>query len=621
MELRPLSVVVGANSSGKSTLLQAILAVAQAVRAESDAAQFPLNGEFVRLGTLDETRNFLARDSSVPMMIKVGLVDRQSRVRRPSTPAPEAESVVNRLIGVDWTLYLSHDANEESGFARVSSLEIVVSRLFDTSDNQKAERQISLDISEIGTTSSSLPLSRALRRPGLTAAFRTAGFELAPVAASGRLMDWESSVPARIEAVTLVGGIPVEVMSRRTRLDALSEAWWDAATNLLDEMIREARLEYAEKQQAAPLNGENAKRRVRSRAAINQAYSDISRFRPEELDADEEIIDLQRGIPSDPQFFFFQQLAPLPDGRKRSIARCMAQIGESVFRERLRRKFQGDEWADDEVLVDPSRSSSTLLGQASQITRRFFEESIRYLGPLREAPHVLYDPGPTRTDLGITGEYSAAVLHAQAKRQERNPNLGSDGEWSDLSTALNYWLRQFGMATEAQAEDRGRIGIGLRVTPPYANRSLDLTSVGVGVSQVLPVMLLCLLAPPGSLVILEQPELHLHPKLQQQLADFLLACARSGRQLLVETHSEHLVNRLRRRIAEDESDETQGLVGLLFAEQHDGSTQYRASEVNALGGVDNDWPEGFLDLGAREAQFLVRSSLEKRRQRTENLPD
>ena len=196
------------------------------------------------------------------------------------------------------------------------------------------------------------------------------------------------------------------------------------------------------------------------------------------------------------------------------------------------------------------------------------------------------------------------------------PTLQGDGEWSELSRALDFWLEQFGMARSAQAEDRGRIGIGLRVRPPHADRSVDLTSVGVGVSQVLPVILLCLLAPPGTLVILEQPELHLHPALQQRLADFLLACVRSGRQLLVETHSEHLVNRLRRRVAEDDTDGTQQLVGLLFAEQHKGLTRYRPSEVNLLGGLDEDWPEGFLDLGAHEAQSLMQSSLQKRRRQT-----
>lgn len=126
-------------------------------------------------------------------------------------------------------------------------------------------------------------------------------------------------------------------------------------------------------------------------------------------------------------------------------------------------------------------------------------------------------------------------------------------------------------------------------------------------------ILLCLLAEPGTLLVLEQPELHLHPKLQQDLADFLLACARSGRQLVIESHSEHLVNRLRYRVAQDETDDTLELIRLVFAENHDGVTSYREPEINPYGGLGDDWPDGFLDLTARESQQLVAQSLAKRK--------
>lgn len=607
LDLRPLSVVVGANSSGKSTLLQAILAVAQAVRAETGAAEFPLNGEFVRLGTLDETRNFLAEDQDSPMLIKVGLADRLRRQPRRLTQIGRVAD--EGWMGVDWALYLSSDVSPESGFARVGSLELEVSKL-DLSAAGERERLLTLDLTDIAWSNAGVDLQRASRRAGHLGV-RPIGAELAPVSASGRLMDWQTGSPARVDAVSLVGGIPVDVMSQSEWLEALSRFWWDAASELLEEMLAEAKLDYAEQQQT-----DGAKVRKGSRSAINQAYSDILQMQPEALGTEEDVLGVRRGYPRDPQFFFYQQLAQLPDAKKRSIARCMVQIGEANFRDRLRRKLKGNDWLDEQVLVDPSRSSSDLLYQAGLIARRFFGSAIYYLGPLREAPHVLYDPGPTRIDLGVNGEYSAAILHAQAGSRVRMPTLQGDGEWSELSRALDFWLEQFGMARSAQAEDRGRIGIGLRVRPLHADRSVDLTSVGVGVSQLLPVILLCLLAPPGTLVILEQPELHLHPALQQKLADFLLACVRSGRQLLVETHSEHLVNRLRRRVVEDETDETQQLVGLLFAEQQKGLTQYRPSEVNVLGGLDQDWPDGFLDLGANEAQSLLQSSLQKRRLQT-----
>ena len=140
---------------------------------------------------------------------------------------------------------------------------------------------------------------------------------------------------------------------------------------------------------------------------------------------------------------------------------------------------------------------------------------------------------------------------------------------------------------------------------------MDLASVGVGVSQVLPVILLCLLSEPADLLILEQPELHLHPALQKRMADFLLVFVRAGRQILVETHSDHLVNQLRYQIAVDQTDELQKLVKLVFAEQKDGITTYRESEINEYGGLSEDWPDGFLDISAKSAQDLVRHGLRK----------
>lgn len=207
------------------------------------------------------------------------------------------------------------------------------------------------------------------------------------------------------------------------------------------------------------------------------------------------------------------------------------------------------------------------------------------------------------------------MLNAQAETSVVVPL--PDGYESELplGKALNRWLDWFGLADYAIAWDRGRLGIDLNVSPPGASTSVDLASVGAGVSQVLPVILLCLLSEPADLLILEQPELHLHPALQKRMADFLLAFVRCGRQILVETHSDHLVNALRTQVVFDPTDETRKLVKLIFAEQNDGITTYRESEINEYGGLSEDWPDGFLDISAKSAQDLVRQSLRKRIQR------
>jgi predicted ATPase len=154
----------------------------------------------------------------------------------------------------------------------------------------------------------------------------------------------------------------------------------------------------------------------------------------------------------------------------------------------------------------------------------------------------------------------------------------------------------------------------MRVVYHELNKKIDLTNVGVGVSQLLPVVVSCLLADPDSVILLEQPELHLHPAVQQRLADFLLACAKSGRQLIVETHSEYIVSRLRLRIAQDLEDRLQSLIGFIFVERDDhGQTHYRSIKPNRFGGLEPEVPKGFFDQTPQESQEILRAAIRKKR--------
>ena len=244
------------------------------------------------------------------------------------------------------------------------------------------------------------------------------------------------------------------------------------------------------------------------------------------------------------------------------------------------------------------------------------QDRVRYLGPLRQEPRAYSDyDDATRPDIGAAGEHLARVLQWHGTKLVDVPGLGQ----ADLRDGLQHWLQELGIVEDLSVEARGLAGMSIEVRPPELDRQVDLTSVGVGVSQVLPVLAVCLLAEPGDIVLLEQPELHLHPALQMRLADFLLACVASGRQIIVETHSEHLVNRLRRRVAEAESDNTGELVRIVFAERDaNGHTSFRPSDINPLGGLSEGWPDGFLDIGARDAQKLLQAGLAKHRRLSDN---
>ncbi|MDE0668906.1 MAG: AAA family ATPase, partial [bacterium] len=605
VDFRPLTVVVGANSSGKSTLLQSILAVTQAVRSRTAGAEFPLNGEFVRLGTFDETRNFLAAQPDGQMEVAFRLADRRSYRDR------FVDGVVRggdgSPLGVDevgWRAYLGDSPEEggaRGGFARIDSLQIEVESVEPESGERAAV--LTCDVSDLAADADVVD---AIDYSGRRGRFPMRGG--AAIAASGRVQDWASGLSGPVDAVVLAGGVPQALMRSVKKLDRIAEVWWNTAATLLEEEI--------ENERRAAAEALDADKRPRvSRTAVKRAHADIEALA---LSANSDAsmsppIGGGLGGPGDVlERRWYRELGQLTNRRRVSLAKSMVQLGEARFRTDLRKTLAAREWIDEAILVEHSGSAGEALWRVGGVTQRFFSEGVRYLGPLREAPHVLYDPGPSKLDLGVRGEYSAAVLHAQARTWVVMPTDGH-GERRRLSDALNHWLREFELADNARSEDRGRMGIGLSVTPPGLEREVDLTAVGVGVSQILPVILLCLLAAPGTLVVLEQPELHLHPRLEQKLADFLLACARSGRQLVVESHSEHLVNRLRHRIASDPTDATHDLIGLVFAENRDGVTSYREPVINRYGGIGDDWPAGFLDLGARQAQDLVRESFAKRK--------
>lgn len=602
VDLRPLTVVVGANSSGKSTLLQGILAVTQAVRAGVGTADFPLNGEFVRLGTFGETRNFLTTSPDEPMQVAFELVDTTPPMGTLVAKADENEPPLTQLR---WRAYVNDaqavddEEGTTSGFAHLSEMQIEIGSLRPGSDDEVTPL-LSCDVSALRVAPDSLAGLRSIGRRG-----RLLSLGGLAVGATGRVQDWESGESSAIDAVVLGGGVPHFVLRRVRLFDRLAEVWWNTAQELLSDELREQKAEAAEKGPS----------QQPSQDAIAQARTDLESSNLNDIHGTNRELPVTRGLETRGDMFdreLYRRIGQLSADQRRAVGRSMVQLGEATFRQLLREELSEEHWIDDEVLVEQSGAAGEALARCGFASQRFFRSAVRYLGPLREAPHVLYDPGPSKLDLGVRGEYAAAVLHAQANRTVLMPTPAGQGERRRLDAALNYWLREFDLAENARSEDRGRIGIGLSVTPKGLEREVDLTSVGVGVSQVLPVILLCLLAEPGTLVVLEQPELHLHPRLQQDLADFLLACSRSGRQIVLETHSEHLVNRLRYQIAQDESDEAHALIGLVFAENEDGITKYREPEINVYGGLGEDWPAGFLDLTARQAQELVRESLAKR---------
>ena len=622
VDFHPLTVIVGANSSGKSSLIQSILALSQAVRSEGSTGRFPLNGELVRLGTFEETKNFKSENPESSIQITVFLSEYNWESSLASlaklTSLEEEESYL-------WSLDLTQDVKANSGSSQIQSLSFQrFDRLWSDDSIETVphlECYLSEMISYIEPSEDLIfvPISDKLERNNI---LNTSG------QLSCRSPWWyvsystlESIETYNCDAAIVVGGIPHLAYTKRSKIDSYAHCWWNHAVQyalegltevdeqfgwpyVTDDQAYDGILRYFESTydelsdvdvMAVRVAEQHIKYMCDERGKGTYRWNKHSRDNDLKLLAT--IVD--------------KELKTLSKQDMRKIANSMGELGKAAFRRHLRELFEEEPWTS-EVKLDESEQSplgepTELIG--SQQVRNFFGKSVKYLGPLRTNPRPLYDYISDASDLGVNGEQAAAILHTKADQEVQS------SRHANLASALEYWLQEFGIADSSQTQDLGRFGYELKVSPPSTDRSVDLTSVGVGVSQVLPVLLICLISDPGDLIILEQPELHLHPALQHKLADFLLECTRSGRQILVETHSEHLINRLRRRVAEDDSDETQSLIGLLFAEQNNGQTTFCESKINTYGGLSQDWPDGFLDLGAREAQSLVRSSVYKHRRR------
>ena len=231
----------------------------------------------------------------------------------------------------------------------------------------------------------------------------------------------------------------------------------------------------------------------------------------------------------------------------------------------------------------------TVLTQIMEISSRFEEtfenlfSQILYLGPLREYPRRRYPwEGDHPKGIGQYGEKTiSALLSGRIRR------LPTDEQ-------IPKWLQRLDLIDSYDVQPVSDTGgdYELLVKQHKEGPQVPLTDVGFGVSQVLPVLILCYYAPEGSILILEQPEAHLHPKVQTELADVLIDVVKNRNiQIILESHSEYLLSRLQRRIAEKEIAAAD--TALYFCEIKDGTSEIEQLNVDEYGNIRN-WPQDFF---------------------------
>jgi len=242
-------------------------------------------------------------------------------------------------------------------------------------------------------------------------------------------------------------------------------------------------------------------------------------------------------------------------------------------------------------------------------------KKLKYLGPLRDIPKRNYAwAGDAPEHVGNDGD---GVIEALLAGAHRKISRGVNKKAYPFQEVVAGWLKRLGLleSFEAKRIARNRKEYEVRVRTPNSREDVDLPDVGFGISQVLPVVVESFYVAHNSTVIIEQPELHLHPRVQTELADLFIEAIHSREngkdravQFIIESHSEHFLQRLQRRVAEGELDPSE--VALYFCESDPKGSVLRELKVNLLGEIDN-WPEDFFGDPMEDLYQRMEASAQK----------
>ena len=243
----------------------------------------------------------------------------------------------------------------------------------------------------------------------------------------------------------------------------------------------------------------------------------------------------------------------------------------------------------------PSSENSDVSKDLTAFSSAFEElfSHVYYLGPTRVHPQRHYHwEGTHPKELSVWGDKAIDALLSARLRQLKTSNKETG---MPIEEKISEWLQKmdlahsFSLGLSGSLEDNN---YEVRIQKSPNSAQVTLADMGHGLADLLPLLVHCYYVPEGSTLILEQPGVHLHPMAQAQLADlFLDVIAERNLQILVESHSEYLLTRLQRRIAEKKIAEDK--MALYFCRNNDGASTIEQLEVNESGDIKN-WPENFF---------------------------
>ena len=573
LDLKPLTIFSGPNSSGKSAIIRSLLMVAQSLGSVAREVPLVLNGKYTKLGDFDH----ILHHGSDPAEIELSfMIKRQEDIEVWVKIEKDPDSLTSmRVVEQTIKAWEGEDSESCKEYFELNHSPVTLQE----DEKQKASQILQEQIDQ-----------------GL--------FDYEIIKPTGTGIESHPQYKKTVSA-SLSNFLPGRKLIRvESRIRNITEEFEQAREGIISIVMSPS----------IPIDWS----RELSEETIN-LFGSIHMPRKGDASDTDDYIRIVEFIVGSKRSWTISQLKEyierkLPEWRIQDLARRMSGT-LAEFQDQMNNI--SDRRTELEVGEFPPQYSEVI-----QQIRRVFESQIFYLGPLRDDPRTIYaiPPLPNQRDVGLKGEYTAAMLKIHQNLDIDYPRPPSsdkfNGEYEfacgKLGEAVQVWLDRMGLAKSINATLTSKVGYQLEARPKGVKQGLDLMSLGVGVSQVLPTIVMALLAPEDSVLIFEQPEVHLHPKVQSVLGDFFLGIVGCGKQCIVETHSEHLINRTRRRIVESEDTNILAQLQIYFVELQNGVSQFRSIEPNEFGAI-MDWPIDFFDEAERESSALVRAAMKKRR--------
>ena len=228
------------------------------------------------------------------------------------------------------------------------------------------------------------------------------------------------------------------------------------------------------------------------------------------------------------------------------------------------------------------------------ITRQL-NNYIEYVGAMRISPLRTYlNTGERRIRVGSNGEHAISILALDAAR--------SGGRTKGIIRNVSDWLNNAEIANKIKINPISDRHFEILIQHPVTKEFENYADVGYGNSQVIPLLIAGYNLNQNSVLIVEQPEIHLHPKAQSELAEFFTKIYKNGIQSIIETHSEHLIIRFQQHIAN-------GLISpediiFYYVYAYEGKKRVAKLRLDSKGIFIDEWPQGFFPERLEEAKKL-----------------